>query len=157
MASSRDSACPLARPRARIRPSVPRPSLPAPARAARAGAGRWRRFCCRPRGAIRRPPPGDPARGGGSPELAPGLSLAGLRHPRKFVPLLSAGSPAATRTPDRPLELQVPPDYSSPTIRVSLTALLVWPGPKCRMGLPIRGPVAARTDTAPLIWGQDTS
>lgn len=104
---------------------------------ARAGAGRWRRFCCRPRGAIRRPPPGDPARGGGSPELAPGLSLAGHRHPRKFVPLLSAGSPAARR--------------------VSLTALLVWPGPKCRMGLPIRGPVAARTDTAPLIWGQDTS
>lgn len=34
---------------------------------------------------------------------------------------------------------------------------LVWPGPKCRMGLPLRGPVAARTDTAPLVWGQDDS
>lgn len=96
VAPSQDSACPLARPRAR--PSVrPPPLAPAPARAARAGAGRWRRFCCRPRGAIRRPPPGDPARGGGRLELVPGLSLAGLRHPRKFVPLLSAWSPAATR------------------------------------------------------------
>lgn len=32
---------------------------------------------------------------------------------------------------------------------------LVWPGPKGRMGLPLRGPVAARADTAPLVWGQD--
>lgn len=53
----------------------------------------------RPRGAIRRPPPGDPARGGGSPELAPGLSLAGLRHPRKFVPLLSAGESCRDENP----------------------------------------------------------
>lgn len=77
-------------PSARARPPVPRPSLPPqlalPGRAPAAGAA----TAAAPGARVRRPPPGDPARGGGSPEPAPDRPRSGLTLPRKFVPLHSA-------------------------------------------------------------------
>lgn len=68
-------------------PARPPPLAPAPARAARAGAGRWRRYCCRPRGASAPPVARGPGGGRGQP-------LAGSRSPplrshasRKVCPL----------------------------------------------------------------------
>lgn len=79
-----------ARPPACARPPVPRPSLPPqlalPGRAPAAGAA----AAAAPGARVRRPPPGDPARGGGSPDPAPDLSRSRLTLPGKFVPLRSA-------------------------------------------------------------------
>lgn len=72
------------------RPPVPRPSLPPqlalPGRAPAAGAA----TAAAPGARVCRPPPGDPARGGGSPERAPDLPCSRLTLPGKFVPLHSS-------------------------------------------------------------------
>lgn len=77
-------------PSARALPPVPRPSLPPqlalPGRAPAAGAA----TAAAPGARVRRPPPGDPARGGGSPEPAPDRPRSRLTLPGKFVPLHSA-------------------------------------------------------------------
>lgn len=81
-ARARSSAC--------ARPPVPRPSLPPqlalPGRAPAAGAA----TAAAPGARVCRPPPGDPARGGGSPERAPDLPCSRLTLPGKFVPLHSS-------------------------------------------------------------------
>lgn len=134
VAPSRDSACPPACPsvRARARPSVPRPSLPPqlalPGRAPAAGAATA--AAPGPRSAARRP---------------------GTRRGAGAAPNWPRVSPSPVSGIQESLSLCSPPGV------LPRRALLVWPGPKCRMGLPIRGPVATRTDTAPLIWDQDTS
>lgn len=87
-----------------------------------------------------RPPPGDPARGGGSPEPAPDRPARAPRFPGSPAPCAVPAAPGAPPPPRLPPQPQ-----------------LARPGPRCRMGLPLRGPVAARTDTAPLVWGQDDS
>lgn len=122
-------------------PARPPPLAPAPARAARAGAGRWRRYCCRPRAAIEPPV----ARG-------PGEGLGQRRTGHRSPPLHSHASRKVCPFALRGATPGAPPRRGFP-----LQTLLVWPGLKCRMGLPLRGPVAARTDTAPLVWGQETS
>lgn len=129
-----------ARPPACARPSVLRPSLP-------------------PQLALPRRAPA----AGAAPAAAPGRESAARR------PGTRQGAGAA---PNRPRFFPSSVSRfseSCPFIlcRVAPGALprrgfpprpqLVWPGPKCRMGLPLRGPVAARTDTAPLVWGQDDS
>lgn len=130
-------------------PARPPPRAPAPARAARAGAGRWRRCCCRPRGASRLPTARGPRRGAGAhdrpgiaplpPTLPPPAPVSGF--PESLFPEHSAGRLRESRRDERsPLQPQ-----------------LVWPGPKHRMGLPLQGPLAAKTDTVPLLWGQDAS
>lgn len=82
-ALSRDGA----RQPACARPSIPRPSLPPqlalPGRAPAAGAAP----AVAPGARVRRPPSGDPARGGDSSEPAPDLPRSRLTLPGKFVPL----------------------------------------------------------------------
>lgn len=131
-----------ARPPIRARaPAGPPPLAPAPARAARAGAGRWRRYCCRPRGASPPPAARGPGEGRGQPRTGPGSPPLPSHASRKVCPF--ALCPAAPGAPRRR--------------GFSPQPQLARPGPQCRMGLLLRGPVAARTDTAPLVWGQDAS
>ena len=89
-----------ARPPIRARaPAGPPPLAPAPARAARAGAGRWRRYCCRPRGASPPPAARGPGEGRGQPRTGPGSPPLPSHASRKVCPF--ALCPAAPGAPRR--------------------------------------------------------
>lgn len=89
-----------ARPPNRARaPAGPPPLAPAPARAARAGAGRWRRYCCRPRGASPPPAARGPGEGRGQPRSGPGLPPLPPHASREVCPF--ALCPAAPGAPPR--------------------------------------------------------
>ncbi|VTJ85469.1 Hypothetical predicted protein [Marmota monax] len=75
------------------------------------------------------------------------------------MPEGQSGPEVARLSQQRCLSLCTPLDcsWSPAATRVFPQFLLVWPGPEYRMGLSLRGPVATRTDTAPLVWVHDAS